>query len=78
MKSAIGTDRFGAARNRQIVLWKCAASGVATRPGLRACFPTQKITDCRTIAGGFHSTGWTKHRNYREVTNGGLGAVLVT
>ncbi len=73
-ESAIGADRFGAARNRQLLLFGDARRPVTTASLTLSFFPTERVTIVNHTA--FHNTRIDGDAGYRELNNATLGLTL--
>jgi hypothetical protein len=74
-ETAIGTDRFGAARNRQILLFGSGRRPVASGNLTLSLFPTSRLTLTNHTA--FHNTRMDGDGNYRELNNATLASELL-
>jgi hypothetical protein len=72
---AMGTDRFGSARNRQILVFGDGRRPVTTTNLTLSFFPTEKITIANHSA--YHHTRMEGDASYRELNNATLGLDLV-
>ncbi|MGJ5819220.1 hypothetical protein [Paludibaculum fermentans] len=74
-ETALGTDRFGGARNRQVLVSGNARRPVATGNLTLSLFPTAKLTI--TNHTGFHSTRMEGDSSYVELENASLTTAYV-
>lgn len=74
-ESAIGTDRFGAAGNRQTLLFGNARRPITSANLMLSLFPTEKLTVTNQTA--FHNTRMEGDGNFREISTTFLGPSLV-
>jgi hypothetical protein len=70
-ESALGTDRIGAARNRQVFVLGNARRPVTAANLTASLFPTSKLTIVNHTA--FHSTRMDGNSSYAELNNATLG-----
>lgn len=74
-EAAAGTDRFGGARNRQVLVSGNARRPVAAAAVTLSLFPHDKLTLVNHSS--FHSTRMEGDSSYRELANGSLDAAAV-
>lgn len=74
-ETALGTDRFGGARNRQVLVAGNARRPVVTGNLTLSLFPTSKLT--LTNHTGFHSTRMEGNSTYLELENASLTTTYV-
>jgi hypothetical protein len=74
-ETAVGTDRFAAARNRQVLIAGAGRRPVALGNLTLSLFPTARLTVSNHTS--FHNTRMEGDASYRELDNATLGIALV-
>jgi hypothetical protein len=67
-ETAVGTDRFGANRNRQVLISGNGARPVAAGSATLSLFPTDRLTIANHTA--LHNTRMVGNSQYQEINNG--------